>query len=249
MLFRGNLYNEQVGISQDSHNFCVVVVKNQHIQTQWFQKEKTSLLDISVALQDKKSNICKIQAISDRFIWRKYLFFPDHYSNEMIYRQIIALLKKELPIPLEDIYFDYQIMLQQSENVFRVLVYALKKSDSILMNDKKFVVLDSEYYCYQRGIHYLAELPLEESCREQGYFFKDRILQFKQAEFCQTPITKASQITHCKRVLTLEKMQNLEEIEGSEIVEVTLSENQQIVDPYLYVIALGASLWNGKGLT
>ncbi len=246
MLFHTKLQSNKLGLSQNEKFFCMVSIENQAICTKWYEKESHTLLDI---LNREKSEICIIQSISDRFIWRKYLFFPSHYDRAMIYRQIIEVLKQELPVSIEEIYFDYQIALEQSDNVYRVIIYALIKNSETDFNGNRQIILDSEFYCYRRGVDYLVRQQLdsqEVSNREDVYLFKEQLIQFKKTELFQAPVEKLSQLKDCKRLLTIEKMQNLSQIEEEKIITVTLLSEQEIIDPYLYVTALGACLWNGK---
>ncbi|MDP8032873.1 hypothetical protein QJU43_00035 [Pasteurella atlantica] len=246
MLFQTKLQNKKLGLSQNEQYFCVVSIEDQVICTKWYEKDSNRLLDI---LKREKSEICIIQSMSDRFIWRKYLFFPHYYNKAMIYRQIIEVLKQEVPVSIEEIYFDYQIALQESENIYRVIIYALIKNNETDFSLNKQMVLDSELYCYRRGIDYLVHQQLDnkgESSREDTYLFKNQLIQFKQTELFQISIEKLSQLTGYKRLLTIEKIQNLSQIEKEKIITLALPSDQKIIDPYLYIIALGACLWNGK---
>ncbi|MDG6881972.1 Uncharacterised protein [Phocoenobacter uteri] len=246
MLFKPKSTYRKVGISHNENYFCAVVKNNQQYDVQWYNKSQFRLSEIFNQLELANKKICKIYAINDRFIWRKYLFFPANYSTEMLYRQMITLLKQELPIAIEDIYFDYQILLQPENNLKKVILYALKKDCQQFENKDKTIILDSEIYCYKRGLTHLFKLDENLNEAENGYVFQDQIIQFKQQEFCQTAIENSEQISDCKRLYFFENLQKIPKIKECELILLPSLDEKTIRDPYLYLTALGATLWNGK---
>ncbi len=246
MLFQKKLPDKKIGISQNEHYFCIITNKNQNVKVKWYQKSQFLLNDVLTQIEVKKTNVYKIFATNDQFIWRKYCFFPKDYSKAMLHRQIFEILKQELPISIENIYFDYQIFSQDSKELNKVIIYALIKNNQISINIDNTTILDSEVYCYKRGLDYVFHLDENQDNAEIGYFFKNSIIQFKPQEYCQTFIENEVQMTDCKRLYFLKNLQKMPDITSCESIGLSIENEQEILDYELYITALGATLWNGK---
>lgn len=250
MFFKSNKKLLKIGLSQNEHYICAVLNKINTIKIRWYDKQHHNLQNVLTSLNMRYQNAKVIYSISDQFIWRKYVFFPIHYTKNMIYRQIIELLKQELPISLENIYFDYQVTKEEQKAVYKVILYALIKNQEIKKIINQVTILDSEYFCYLRGIHYLAEQQGYDlvNIEEHGFIFNTKLIQIKPTELCVTDLVKFSQELECKRFVLLKKRQIFDFIAGKEKIELTVDSEKEMVNSYLYVTALGATLWNGKGL-
>ncbi len=248
MFFKPKNKQQVIGLSQDEQYFCLVLNDFNSVEVKWYEKTAHTLQDILFILNTEYKQTKVIQSVSDKFIWRKYVFFPIHYTNTMIYKQVIELLKQELPIALEDIYFDYQVIKQNE--VYKIILYALIKNQEIEHSVSQEVILDSESFCYLRGIHHLLkqqDCDLEDGIKN-SYIFKDKLIQLEESEFCITDLKKLSNITESKRLVSLGKIQKNKIFENNEYIELILPLDEERVSSCLYVTALGATLWNGKGL-
>ncbi|WGE89619.1 pilus assembly protein PilM [Actinobacillus arthritidis] len=168
------------------------------------------------------SNPVFVRSVPFQYIWRKYLFLPIRYDQTMIYRQLLQVLQQELPLSLEEVYFDYQLFPLEKEGLVKVIVYALRKSYAHTLMIRADTILDCELYCFVRGFNALSSSDLAQENRI--YALTDRTFRLtgKEIEF-NTDLTLAN----CR----------LEQLELDDSIK----------DPFLYVTALGASLWNGKG--
>ncbi|WP_053067690.1 hypothetical protein [Muribacter muris] len=214
-----------VGISENNNYLCCVSFKNNQPQVHWLAKSASipSLFEI-IQTAFGLSAFRLVYATPYPFIWRKYLFFPAHYSQKMIYRQIVHYFNQTLPLGLENVYFDYQIKPFSENDAIRVILYAIKKTyvDEIVLNDKQ--VLDCELFCFIRGLHYLNNDPLDD-ISAYCYPIQGRYIHFKFDE--------------------LKVYQNLpENITVYPMENVAFTED--ILEPTLYLKALGASLWTGR---
>ncbi len=243
MLFRRKLVDKKIGISQNEKYFCIIIKQNQKLKLKWYKKSEFSLNNLLSKIAEKNVNAYKIFAINDHFIWRKYCFFPKDYTKEVLHRQILEILKQELPTSIENIYFDYQIFSQPKSEVNKIILYALIKNNQIALNIDNSTILDSEAYCYKRGLDYLFQLDEQET----GYLFKDYILQFKAQEYCQTHIEHQAKITDCKRLYFLKNLQKDPKLNACENIGLSITQDQEMIDETLYITALGATLWNGQG--
>ncbi|VEI46705.1 Tfp pilus assembly protein [Actinobacillus equuli] len=98
-------------------------------------------------------------------IFGEISFLPLSYSQTMIYRQILQVLCRELPIALEEVYFDYQLFPLPNDGLVRVLVYALRRNYADLLLLQTDTILDCELYCFVRGFNYLSNSTLAQEDR------------------------------------------------------------------------------------
>lgn len=203
------------GLSENERFFCLIKLHEKEIVVEWLTKP-CNICDTSIT-----SETVIVRPVPFHYIWRKYLFFPLEYSEQTVYRRIIRILRQELPLPLEDVYFDYVVQPLIEEGVLRVIVHVLRKSYADPLSMNKNTVLDCEIYCFARGFEYLRTDKKTEASFDT-YTVKGKSFRF-----------------------TLSAL----EINGGENIREDfscLNLPQNVLDPYLYVTALGACLWNGK---
>lgn len=176
--------------------------------------------EVTYFLQQTSFDYQLIQAIPNQHIWRKSLILPDLNSSLKIEQQAIQILKQSLPLDLSEIAFDYQVTPLESNHLYQMKLYALRKSE--MWEDN--AILDCELHCLLRGIAYLSEI-VGEDIDKYCYQFQDKFIQYKD-----------QQLTIEKQNLTDNPVFNVE----------TLSQSNDIPHFYPYLITLGASLWNGK---
>ncbi len=210
-----------VGVSENQTYRCFSFEYRHQRKIYWQKIAENNQFSLPQAVEFPKNSIF-IRSVPFQYIWRKYLFLPISYDHAMIYRQLLQVLRQELPISLEELYFDYQIFPLADERLIRVIVYALRKNyaDSLLIQSD--TILDCQLYCFVRGFNYLSTLELPQEDRIYALEDKTFKLTTKGIEF-NTDLTQAN--------CDLSKL----ELPNS------------IKDPFLYLSALGASLWNGRG--
>ena len=211
-----------MGIGENDQYFCLIYEKEGDVHTYW-QEKPCRYEELLKHAQKVTKNFIAVRAVPHRYIWRKYLFFPAYYSEEQTHQQVIRYLKQELPLPIEEVFFDYSSELLDTPQALRVSVYALRKDYSEQQIGDTPTVLDCELHCMLRGIHYLDNRPagkLEENSYEMG----ENWVQFKQDELLiqSQPIPNTNQFS----------------VFG-------LDYSDEIYDAEVYVSALGAALWNG----
>lgn len=211
----------QVGLSENEHYYCLVYQQNSVFETIWQPKSLT--LEAFLAEQAVKfsEKFTIIRPIPQQFIWLKYLLFPQSLSTAMLYRQLIQILQQELPVPLQDIYFDYHVSML-NESTQRVALYALKRSYADTHMTSRNTILDCELHCFVRGFHTFST--------ELEPFNTTFVMNNQAYQFCENALNISNEIP--EQACTTEQL--------------TLPED--IRCPHLYLTALGASLWNGKAL-
>lgn len=206
-----------IGVAEDDFHYCIAYLEANELMVNFYPKS-TALSDILSALPislTAKKQI--IRPVPYHYIWRKYLLQPQTHDQEAIFRQAVQTLKQELPIAIEEVYFDYQAAQISSQNMTQIILYALRKrfAEPLLLNID--TVLDCELHCWQRGVHYfLKEAPQN----GQVYAFKEKFFAFKLNELAITLDTNEPYL----------RLQDL-----------NLPDN--ILSPELYILAVGAMLW------
>lgn len=206
----------QVGFFWQENTACVVYFEQEQPHSFYF----SSKVEADSFLQQFPFSYQLIQAVSYSHIWRKTLILPSLDSSLKIEQQAIQILKQSLPLDLSEIAFDYQVTPLESNHLYQMKLYALRKSE--IWEDN--AILDCELHCLLRGIAYLSEI-VGEDIDKYCYQFQDKFIQYKD-----------QQLTIEKQNLTDNPVFNVE----------TLSQSNNIPHFYPYLIALGASLWNGK---
>ncbi|WP_373819440.1 pilus assembly protein PilM [Glaesserella sp.] len=218
-----NRTKAQIGISENVHQFCLVYITEDKVHSFWQQKP----CDYNLLLQQAVRFLPKftvIRPIPHTYIWRKTLFFPINYSAQTLYQQIIQYLTQELPVSIEEIYFDYVTERLVDSEIIRVVIHAVRQChvDSLLAYSP--TILDCELYCFLRGFHYWTAQPLE-NIRQNVYQISNRLVQFKLdgLETTESSLNDS------------DKLKQLSQLTWGE----------DINDPLLFIVALGACLWNG----
>ncbi|WP_150539141.1 pilus assembly protein PilM [Actinobacillus vicugnae] len=211
-----------VGMSENQHYRCFVVANKQtnSPEAYWQPKEVQSEFSLPQAVEFP-ANFTLVRTIPFQYIWRKYLFLPISYHQDFIYRQILQVLRQELPLAIEDVNFDYQLFPLPNDGVVKIVVYALRKNyaNSLLVSPN--TILDCELYCFIRGFNTLFDSDLAQ--QQRIYALQDKTVQ-----------------------LTLKSIELGNDITQANCCITQLDLPDSIKDPFLYITALGASLWNGK---
>lgn len=206
------------GISENAQYRCVVARQQDQSQLYW-QASNTSLPE---SIRQSRN---LIYALPHHTIWRKVLFFPANTAPTLVYAQIIRFLKQQLPLPLEEVCFDYHI--QQVEQRQRVTLFVLRQQVFRAKSIPPQAILDCEWHCHIRAYHHLLTLPMQ-SIATYCYPFQQQFLTWEN-DGIQSHLTPPP----AKTLLYLPP----------------ISLSEPLVDMPLYLAALGASLWNGSALT
>ena len=206
-----------IGIAEDETHYCIAYLAQEQPIVNFYPKS-TALTEILATISNfsgKKKQI--IRPVPYHYIWRKYLIQPINVDKETIFRQVIQTIKQELPIAIDEVYFDYQALPHKAQKVTQIIIYALRKRFAKPLLLDIDTVLDCELQCWQRGLHFFMQSPPQNG---QTYAFKEKFFTFKLNEL---------------------SIQNECNENYLSLNDLTFPEN--VVSKELYILALGACLW------
>lgn len=215
-------------------------VNDQELRNTFFQHLK-------MQCQGKTFPVQMVTSISAHLTWSKVLMLPQVLSTQECHQQCKFVIEKELPIPLNELWFDHiSTPLKQG---FRLEITAIRKStaETYLIDYLPFRinVLDLATHAIMRAFQYL----LGAQARSE-----DTLFLFQDHEHCLAICERAQQpqILQSQENLTTLYTQFTERFEG-EIEKVfvyqvptkvtALPENWQRVETPLPFVALGNALW------
>ncbi|MDU3901214.1 competence protein ComA [Haemophilus sp. SZY H8] len=205
------------------------------------------LQHLKIQFQGKNFPLQFVASISAHLTWSKVLMLPQLLNSQECHQQCKFVIEKELPIPLDELWFDYiSTPLKQG---FRLEITAIREASAqtYLQDFQPFRinVLDVVPHSILRAFQYL----LNEQVRSENTLFL-----FQEDDYCLAICerTQQSQILQSHENLTVLYEQFTERFEGKlEQVFVYqipsshtgLLENWQRVETDLPFIALGNALW------
>ena len=205
------------------------------------------LQHLKIQFQGKNFPLQFVASISAHLTWSKVLMLPQLLNSQECHQQCKFVIEKELPIPLDELWFDYiSTPLKQG---FRLEITAIREASAqtYLQDFQPFRinVLDVVPHSILRAFQYL----LNEQVRSENTLFL-----FREDDYCLAICerTQQSQILQSHENLTVLYEQFTERFEGKlEQVFVYqipsshtgLLENWQRVETDLPFIALGNALW------
>ena len=205
------------------------------------------LQHLKIQFQGKNFPLQFVASISAHLTWSKVLMLPQLLNSQECHQQCKFVIEKELPIPLDELWFDYiSTPLKQG---FRLEITAIREASAqtYLQDFQPFRinVLDVVPHSILRAFQYL----LNEQVRSGNTLFL-----FQEDDYCLAICerTQQSQILQSHENLTVLYEQFTERFEGKlEQVFVYqipsshtgLLENWQRVETDLPFIALGNALW------
>ena len=205
------------------------------------------LRHLKTQYQGKTFSLQFVASISAHLTWSKVLMLPQILNAQECHQQCKFVIEKELPIPLEELWFDYRSTpLKQG---FRLDVTAIRKSSAqtYLQDFQPFKinVLDVASNAILRAFQYL----LNEQVRSENTLFL-----FQEDDYCLAICERAqqSQILQSHENLTALYEQFSErfewQLERIFVYQLPLSytllpEHWQRVETDLPFIALGNALW------
>ena len=205
------------------------------------------LQHLKIQFQGKTFPLQFVASISAHLTWSKVLMLPQILNAQECHQQCKFVIEKELPIPLDELWFDYiSTPLKQG---FRLEITAIREASAktYLLDFQPFRinVLDVVPHSILRAFQYL----LNEQVRSENTLFL-----FQEDDYCLAICERSqqSQILQSHENLTVLYEQFTERFEGKlEQVFVyqipsshtALLENWQRVETDLPFIALGNALW------
>ena len=205
------------------------------------------LQHLKIQFQGKTFPLHFVASISAHLTWSKVLMLPQILNAQECHQQCKFVIEKELPIPLDELWFDYiSTPLKQG---FRLEITAIREASAqTYLQDFqpfKISVLDVVPHSILRAFQYL----LNTQVRSENALFL-----FQEDDYCLAICERSqqSQILQSHENLTVLYEQFTERFEGKlEQVFVyqipsshtELLENWQRVETDLPFIALGNALW------
>ena len=205
------------------------------------------LQHLKIQFQGKNFPLLFVASISAHLTWSKVLMLPQILNAQECHQQCKFVIEKELPIPLDELWFDYiSTPLKQG---FRLEITAIREASAqtYLQDFQPFRinVLDVVPHSILRAFQYL----LNEQVRSENTLFL-----FQEDDYCLAICERSqqSQILQSHENLTVLYEQFTERFEGKlEQVFVyqipsshtALLENWQRVETDLPFVALGNALW------
>jgi len=205
------------------------------------------LQHLKIQFQGKNFPLLFVASISAHLTWSKVLMLPQILNAQECHQQCKFVIEKELPIPLDELWFDYiSTPLKQG---FRLEITAIREAtaQTYLQDFQPFKinVLDIVPHSILRAFQYL----LNEQVRSENTLFL-----FQEDDYCLAICERSqqSQILQSHENLTVLYEQFTERFEGKlEQVFVyqipsshtALLENWQRVETDLPFVALGNALW------
>lgn len=242
----------KVGIWQRQQEFDVLWFQQGDVKTLTLDKQSLQSLYSEMRLhlihtQGKKLPFAFISAISPHQIWHKNLLLPQPLSSHELDQQCRFILEQELPIPLEQIWFDYRSnTLKQG---FQLEVFAIQravaKAHLAALAPLKIEILDNQVHAIIRAFEYLLKRELngedvliyqegEQVLVIQPKRYQNQILQQTNLDpkdvyqqFCQRYELQPTQV-YIYRI---------------DSALVPLPTNWQEIETSLPLVALGNALW------
>lgn len=199
----------QYGLSENNDHYCLVHIENGEPSVRFQPKP----FEIKALLPTKTQLVVAQPAHT---IWRKTVFLPDNLPTHTVHQQIIQLLQQSLPIPLENLQFDYHI--QPLDQALKITVFALRKQEVIPASDV-CPMIDCQWHCISRALLFLHHIPFEHYA-EYSYHIDEHYLYLEHDEW---RISKTAP-------------EHLPCLENP-------TSDTEILDLTLYLNALGAALW------
>lgn len=213
----------RLGLSESDSHYCLVGWREGEEVKCW-QEEKNGrsvaeFLQQAVGYTPKTAKYYHlIRAVPYRFVWRKSCVLNVEFSPLAIYRQVVEILRQELPVPLEEVRFDYHYRATEDPHLWKVRIYALRRSYGDMLRFDEKTVLDCDLDCQLRA---RTMLGLEEG---DGFVFDEQWAHYDGD------------------LVQLEKATEQQLAEEEFFYDLPVNVN----DITLYLTAFGAALWQGE---
>ena len=201
-------------------------------------------------LPQKSSQYCFIGAISPHLTWSKTLILPQILNTQECEQQCRFILQKELPIPLDELWFDY--LTTPLKQGFRLDITAIRqqsaKAELVKYSPLKLTVLDLLNHSILRAFYViLGQEPINTLFLyqdQQGCLAVCERLQQRQVLQSQHDLSELYQqfIQRFPEKIEQVYVYQTPDILNSRTIE-SLPQNWQRIETDLPVIALGNALW------
>ena len=121
---------QQIGVSKQQDNLYFVWLDEFHkVQSICLNgQQKDIFSQLLPHLPQKTNQCCFIGAISPHLTWSKTLILPQTLNAQECEQQCRFILQKELPIPLDELWFDY--LTTPLKQGFRLDITAIRKESA-----------------------------------------------------------------------------------------------------------------------
>lgn len=243
---------QQIGVSKQQDNLYFVWLDEFHkVQSIFLNgQQKDIFSQLLPYLPQKTNQCCFIGAISPHLTWSKTLILPQTLNAQECEQQCRFILQKELPIPLDELWFDYLTMpLKQG---FRLDITAIRKESANAELAKylplKLTALDLLNHSILRAFYaILGQEPTNTLFLyqdQQGCLAGCERLQQRQVLQSQRNLSELYQqfIQRFPEKIEQVYVYQTPDILNSHTIE-SLPKNWQRIETDLPFIALGNALW------
>ena len=121
---------QQIGVSKQQDNLYFVWLDELHkVQSICLNAQQKDIFSqLLPHLPQKNSQCCFIGAISPHLTWSKTLILPQTLNAQECEQQCRFILQKELPIPLDELWFDY--LTTPLKQGFRLDITAIRQESA-----------------------------------------------------------------------------------------------------------------------
>lgn len=245
----------QVGVYQQQNHIQFVWLDNlKQVQFLSFLSSETNIktqlmAQVMQSFPQNRLQLHFIGCVSPHLTWSKILILPHMLNEQECEQQCRFVLQKELPISLDELWFDYAgTALKQG---FRLDIHAIRQqtayeiqrvSDELLLN-----VLDVAHHAIMRTFRFLLG---EEAQENSLYLYQDESHCFAimDAAHSQQILQTSENLTalytqFCQRFDV--EIERVYVYQIADIEQMDLPESWQRVTTDLPFIALGNALWQG----
>ena len=243
---------QQIGVSKQQDNLYFVWLDEFHkVQSICLDRQQKDIFsELLPHLSQKTNQCCFIGAISPHLTWSKTLILPQTLNAQECEQQCRFILQKELPIPLDELWFDYLTMpLKQG---FRLDITAIRqqsaKAELVKYSPLKLTVLDLLNHSILRAFYViLGQEPINTLFLyqdQQGCLAVCERLQQRQVLQSQSDLSELYQQFIQRFPETIEQVYVYQtpDMLNSDTIELQ-SKDWQRIETDLPFIALGNALW------
>ncbi len=228
-----------IGFAQSDINFCKVTMVGQTI----YYEFSTNNDFVFKSSKEKRF----ILALHDRLIWRNFLKIRGRIADEYNdYKMIVNYINKNCPQPITEIYFDYFLENDAHSNnrVYAIFAIMKKYVNDYILDD---FILDSRIHCFIRGVNFLLDLK-ENSYEGLSYILDNKVI---------ITIRNKIRILHFDEIGEELRNHLLVCLDGEDDITFNVKSKEILKDSFgfentddfkLFIISLGAYLWQGKAL-
>ena len=243
---------QQIGVSKQQDNLYFVWLDAFHkVQSICLNGQQKDIFShLLPHLPQKTNQCCFIGAISPHLTWSKTLILPQTLNAQECEQQCRFILQKELPIPLDELWFDY--LATPLKQGFRLDITAIRqqsaKAELVKYSPLKLTVLDLLNHSILRAFYViLGQEPINTLFLyqdQQGCLAVCERLQQRQVLQSQHDLSELYQqfIQRFPEKIEQVYVYQTPDILNSRTIE-SLPQNWQRIETDLPVIALGNALW------